>query len=740
MTPHFIFISLLLTFILHTSLTSSQTTLFYDENDSSQEDDLTDKEKGEISPLLELANNFESKKEAPKLEKDEQSQSRNSYSKIKVNYTSTPSKIDGYREDYKPPSYKPYKDEPYYKPFKEEIYQKPKPKPPKVGEFGGYYKPINERPNKYDGSYYIPPKDDHKPSGTFYLPPEEDYKPDSYYDFEKEVTVNYRPHKDKPHKGDFFKPLHEEHFYSKPAYDTPFSKPESEYFHKPEEYLYPEHHFKDHSVIKDLHEINDELQPFSSDIKENLDPVPFSTEYKLKTDTKAVKREMSNFVMKKEISNKNVKKPDIDIRASFSDEFEASTENSSNDIRTNFQAGDIDIRTNSPISIQSLVDSVFGSATESIFGNTEIFQDIENTPSPIEVQKNNAPFIGAGCSGYNMDCVPYFYCKNGTLNKKGVGIFDIRFGEDENEVKECPSLEVCCDMSTKSKTPLIILPSKQEEGCGYRNTEGVGMKISGIRNETEFGEFPWMVAIIKETPLLYKSISLYQCGASLIHPKVVLTAAHCVYKKNFTDLRVRAGEWDTQTTAEIISFQDREIEDIIVHKHYSPDEGLVNDIALLFLKSPFEMAENVNPVCLPPMSLKFNYKKCFATGWGKDVFAKEGRYSAILKKIELPVVPNDKCEQILKNTRLGSFFELDDSFMCAGGEPGIDTCTGDGGSPLVCPIEGYINRYFQAGIVAWGIGCNDPIPGVYANVAYQREWIDQQLLSRGLSSSYYSVL
>lgn len=63
---------------------------------------------------------------------------------------------------------------------------------------------------------------------------------------------------------------------------------------------------------------------------------------------------------------------------------------------------------------------------------------------------------------------------------------------------------------------------------------------------------------------------------------------------------------------------------------------------------------------------------------------------------------------------------------------------GDGGAPLVCQIEGSAeDQQYQAGMVAWGIGCNDPIPGVYANVAKFRTWIDEIFESRNLDKKHY---
>lgn len=342
--------------------------------------------------------------------------------------------------------------------------------------------------------------------------------------------------------------------------------------------------------------------------------------------------------------------------------------------------------------------------------------------------------IDTGLGGDQCTCVPYYLCANDSIITDGTGVIDIRFG---NGNPCTTSVDVCCGKSISREPNEPITPKpKGRLGCGKRNTDGVGFRITGnVNNEAQFGEFPWMVAILKEEVINEETLSLYKCGGALIHENVVLTAAHCVAKESPRALKARFGEWDTQTTDELFPHQDRYVSEVVIHENYYAG-ALFNDVALLILAEPVKFADNIDIICLPEQDEVVIDDSCWASGWGKDVFGKEGQYQVILKRVELPMVPRDRCQDELRKTRLGPRFRLHESFVCAGGIKGRDTCKGDGGSPLICPIKGRRYQYQQVGIVAWGIGCGNETPAAYVNVAKFRHWIDHHLSQHNFRTEY----
>lgn len=375
--------------------------------------------------------------------------------------------------------------------------------------------------------------------------------------------------------------------------------------------------------------------------------------------------------------------------------------------------------------------------------------------NPIDVGPNFTPTGMYKSCGFEKECVPRHLCVDGSISTTGENFIDIRI---DNDV--CSYNELCCNLPNKvwsniqkdfifkrkwflftlqrDKSVIPALPPEPHLGCGWRNVDGVGYKITGKVDESEFGEFPWMTAILRVEENGEEDILLYECGGSVIAPNVILTAAHCVSRRTPHELKVRMGEWDTQTTNEILPHVDKNVKEIILHEQYNKGT-LYNDVALLVLDEPVEWAENIRPICLPESQMNFDRARCVATGWGKDKFGRDGKYQVILKKVDLPVVPHSLCEQYLRQTRLGYYYDLHPSALCAGGEAGHDVCKGDGGSPLICPIVGSKDRYYQTGIVAWGVGCaQEKVPGVYANVPYLRPWITEKLHLLGVDSSHFT--
>ncbi|XP_053955497.1 uncharacterized protein LOC128861402 isoform X1 [Anastrepha ludens] len=282
--------------------------------------------------------------------------------------------------------------------------------------------------------------------------------------------------------------------------------------------------------------------------------------------------------------------------------------------------------------------------------------------------------------------------------------------------KTCRVSEVCC------RRPLRP-PPQQLGRCGTRNAAGITGRIknpSYIDGDSEFGEYPWHVAILKKDP----KESVYACGATLIDAQHVITAAHCIKSQNGFDLRARLGEWDVNHDVEFFPYIERDVVSVHIHPEYYAGT-LDNDLAVLKLDHPVDFTKNphISPACLPDKFSDFTGSRCWTTGWGKDAFGEHGKYQNILKEVDVPILSHHQCESQLRQTRLGYSYKLNPGFVCAGGEEGKDACKGDGGGPLVCERNGIWN---VVGVVSWGIGCGQAnVPGVYVRVSHYLDWIRQ---------------
>merc|ERR1719348_1543507 len=263
------------------------------------------------------------------------------------------------------------------------------------------------------------------------------------------------------------------------------------------------------------------------------------------------------------------------------------------------------------------------------------------------------------CIWDNNQCSPKEACA-----PEKFGGYEPVCGEDEAEYNNaayaaCMGVKVQCEGSCPCDA-VIIEPYSYtfQPKCGRRNEYGIGVKIENYKDdESQFGEWPHMCAILRKEVLEDtagqqsapseqqqqqqqeyqqpepQTIFVFQGGASLIEPNVVLTGAHKVAE--FVDspetLVIRCGEWDTQTEGEPLPHQQIQVKQIILHPEFNA-KNMANSIALVILETSFSLAEHLDTICLPHNGEIFHSDECFVKGWGKDHFGADGIYQVVMKR------------------------------------------------------------------------------------------------------------
>lgn len=95
-----------------------------------------------------------------------------------------------------------------------------------------------------------------------------------------------------------------------------------------------------------------------------------------------------------------------------------------------------------------------------------------------------------------------------------------------------------------------------------------------------------------------------------------------------------------------------------------------------------------------------------------------------MHSIPVNFIENDQCERAFQNTKLGKYFQLHKSFVCAlPTTPNYDLCQVDAGSPIACQKPD--GRYELSGIYSWDVGChpNTNIPAAASSV--DKKWVQK---------------
>ncbi|XP_072463827.1 kallikrein-5 [Notamacropus eugenii] len=259
--------------------------------------------------------------------------------------------------------------------------------------------------------------------------------------------------------------------------------------------------------------------------------------------------------------------------------------------------------------------------------------------------------------------------------------------------KNGPSLgnQACQEYRSHQQTGGSHQVENRQDDNADRDTEDRILNGKDCGPQTQ----PWQAA------LFLKPESLF-CGAVLVHPQWVLTAAHCQKPSYIVALgryRLHGSEAGQKTLRGVQSFP---------HPNYTRPAHS-NDLMLIKLNQKVLDTKGIKPINISNEAPTAG-KKCLVSGWG-TTNSSQLHYPQVLQCLDIKILSQEACQKAYPR-------EIDSSMFCAGDEKGKDSCQGDSGGPVVC------NGMLQ-GLVSWGdLPCGKPNrPGVYTNLYPFKKWI-----------------
>ncbi|XP_028129620.1 trypsin-like [Diabrotica virgifera virgifera] len=225
-------------------------------------------------------------------------------------------------------------------------------------------------------------------------------------------------------------------------------------------------------------------------------------------------------------------------------------------------------------------------------------------------------------------------------------------------------------------------------------------KLRIIGGEECKKSYPFMVSI--------RIRNIHYCAGTLIAPKWVLTAAHCVSKTNLQTAVIGSNYLVPKSDE---SFMDVSIIEYTIHPNFD-EVNFVNDIAVMKLAEPVRFPSLVQ---LPNKSSSENIQiydqESLVMGWGA-VIEGSTTSSPVLRCVYLSLITIEECRLYYPQNL------IETSQICSLSK-NRDACQGDSGGPL-------LTHDVQYGIVSWGWGCGR-YPGVYTKVYHFLHFIEEAI-------------